>query len=249
MYTGKLVGSRVLCNICSRMTSSLSLLIPSSTCCQGSLGIFTLFIFVWQTTFVIVFPTLEGNISSIAILTRMLSSQSWESTPVVINSSLSSLMCHPSLQSSILKIPSQSCSLGSSWDILARFCDSFSKQSLFSHSMPGCDVILLRIPETGRAGGNSSRGELVSPWKSPAQGGSLHGLQTREGCHFWQGGGCHFSQLRLFRGTWSSRSSRASSKCPHRRSQGFNHCLSESWFYCRRLWIEPPGWYYPFLNM
>lgn len=128
--------------------------------------------------FVIVFPTLEGNISSIAILTRMLNSQSWESTPVVINSSLPSLMCHPSSQSSILTIPSQSCSLGSSWHVLARFCDSFSKQSLFSHRRPGCDVILLRILETGRGGGTTPRGESVSPCKSPAQGGSLHGLQT-----------------------------------------------------------------------
>ena len=179
----------------------------------------------------------------------MLNSQCWESAPVVISSSLSSLMCHPSPQSSILKIPSQSCSLGSSCDLLARSCDSFSKQSLSSHRRPGCDVILLRIPETGRGGGNWSRGGLVSPCKSPSQDGSLRGLQTREGCHFWQGGGCHFSQLRLFRGTWSSRSSRASSKCPHRRSQGFNHCLSEFWFYCRRLWIEPPGGYYPFLNI
>ena len=113
--------------------------------------------------FVIVFPTLEGDVSSIAILTRRLNSQSWESTPVVINSSLSGLMCHPSPQSSILKIPSQICSLGSSWHVLARFCDSFSKQSLFSHSRPGCDVILLMISETGRGGGNTSRWRSVSP--------------------------------------------------------------------------------------
>lgn len=119
----------------------------------------------------------------------MLNSQSWESTPVVINSFLSGLMCHPSPKSSILKIPSQICSLGSSWHVLARFCDSFSKQSLFSHSRPGCDVILLMISETGRGGGNTSRWRSVSPWKSPAQGGSLHGLQTREGCYFQQGAG------------------------------------------------------------